>query len=105
MGDVGRATFAHETSPVLAAFGTEVENPVGIAYDVEVVFDDDDGVTELGEAVEDFEELAHIVEGKSGGGFGQQVKSAARLALRELAGEFHALGFAATESGGALAKV
>src|ERR1035437_5881806 len=35
--------------------------------DVEVVLDDDDGVAEVGEAVEDFEELAHIVEVEAGG--------------------------------------
>ena len=51
------------------------------------------GVAQVGEAVEDFEELAHVVEVEAGGGFVEEVERAAGLALGELAGELHALGF------------
>jgi hypothetical protein len=53
---------------VFAAFWAEIENPVGIADDVEVVLDDDDGVAEVGEAVENLEKLADIVKVEAGGG-------------------------------------
>src|SRR6185437_8086012 len=72
---------------------------------VEVVLDDDDGVAEVGEAVEDFEEAAHVVEVEAGGGLVKQIKSAAGLALAEFAGNLHALGFAAGERGCRLAEV
>src|ERR1700729_2827842 len=105
MGDMGRAACADEAAAVFATFGTEVEDPVGVTNDVEVVLDDDDGVSQVGKAVEDLEELAHIVEVESGGGFVEEIKSAAGLPLGELAGKFHALRFAAAEGGGALAEV
>ena len=104
-GDLGGAALADEAAAVFAAFGAEVEDPVGVADDVEVVLDDDDGVAEVGEAVQDFEELADVVEVEAGGGLVEQVEGAAGLALGELAGQLHALGFAAGERGGALAEV
>ena len=55
--------------------------------------------------MEDFEELANVVEVKAGGGLVQQIKRAACLAFGELAGEFHALGFAAGECGCRLAEM
>ncbi len=45
-----------------------------------------DGVAEVGEAVEDFEELADVVEVEAGGGLVEQVEGAAGLALGEFAG-------------------
>ena len=94
-----------DATAVFAAFGAEVEDPVGIADDVEVVLDDDDGVAEIGETVKDFEELADVVEVKAGGGLVEQVESAAGLALGEFAGQLHALGLTAGESCCALAEV
>ena len=94
-----------DAATAFAAFGAEVEDVVGVADDVEVVLDDDDGVAEVGEAVEDFEELADVVEVEAGGGLVEEIEGAAGLALGELAGELHALGFAAGEGGGGLAEV
>jgi len=55
--------------------------------------------------VEDLEELADVVEVEAGGGFVEEIEGAAGLALGELAGELHALGFAAGERSGGLAEV
>ncbi len=104
-GDLCGAAFAHEAAAVFAAFGAEIENPVGVADDVEIVLDDDDRVAEVGEAMQDLEELAHVVEVQAGGGLVEQIERAAGLALAELAGQLHALGFAAGKGSGALAKV
>src|ERR1700728_3267592 len=95
MGDMGRSAFAYQVAAVFAAFGAQVEDPVGIADHVEIVLDDDDGVAEVGEAVQDFEELAHVVEVEAGGGLVEQIESTTGLAFAEFAGELHALGFAA----------
>ena len=103
--DLFGGAFGDDAAAALAAFGAEVDDPVGVADDVEVVLDDDDGVAEVGEAVQDFEELADVVEVEAGGGLVEEVEGAAGLALGELAGELHALGFAAGERGGGLAEV
>ena len=104
-GDLLGRAVGDDAAAAFAAFGAHVEDVVGVADDVEVVLDDDDGVAEVGEAVEDFEELADVVEVEAGGGLVEEVEGAAGLALGELAGELHALGFAAGEGGGGLAEV
>src|SRR5512142_1162969 len=87
-----------DLSAPLATFGAEVEDVVGVADDVEVVLDDDDGVAQVSEAVEDFQELADVVEVETRGRLVEQVEGAAGLALRQLAGELHALSFATGQS-------
>ena len=104
-GDLFGRAVGDDLAAAFAAFGAEVDDPVGVADDVEVVLDDDDGVAEVGEAMEDVEELADVVEVEAGGGLVEEVEGAAGLALGELAGELHALGFAAGERGGGLAEV
>ena len=104
-GDLLGRAMGDDAATALAAFGAHVEDVVGVADDVEVVLDDDDGVAEVGEAMEDFEELANVVEVEAGGGLVEEIEGAAGLALGELAGELHALGFAAGERGGGLAEM
>ncbi len=104
-GHLERPALGHQTPAAFAAFGAEVEDPVGVANDVEIVLDDDDRVAEVGEAVENFKQLADIVEVEAGGGLVEQVEGAAGLALGELAGQLHALRFAATERCRALAEM
>jgi hypothetical protein len=96
MGDacdlIGRA-FGDNLAAALAAFGAEVDDPVGITDDVEVVLDDDNGVAKVAEAVQDFEKLANVVEVEAGGGLVEEIEGAAGLTLGEFTGELHALGF------------
>jgi hypothetical protein len=94
-GDLFGRAFGDDLAPAFAALGAEVDDPVGIADDVEIVLDDDNGVTEVREAVEDFEELADVVEMEAGGGLVEEIQGAAGLTFGELASELHALGFAA----------
>jgi hypothetical protein len=54
---------------VFAALRAEIDDPIGVTDNVEVVLDDDDGVAEVGETVQDLKQLADIVEVESGGGF------------------------------------
>ena len=53
-GGAGGDDFA----AAFAAFGAEVDDPVGGLDDVEVVLDDDDGVAFVAEAVQDVEQLS-----------------------------------------------
>src|SRR5882762_2941595 len=86
------------------ALGAEVDDPVGLLDHVEVVLDDEHGVAEIDEALQDVEELSNVVEVEAGGGLVEDVERAAGLAFRKLAGELDALGFAAGKSGCGLAE-
>ena len=55
--------------------------------------------------VEDFEELADVVEVEACCRLVEEIESATGLAFGKLAGKLHALGFAAGEGGGALAEM
>ena len=101
---LGRA-LGYDAAAFFSAFGAEIEDPVGVADDVQVVLDDDDRVSEIGETVQNVEQLAHIVEMQSGGRLVQQIKSFSGLALAEFAGELDALGFASGERDGRLTEV
>ena len=67
-----------------AAARSQVDHPVGGLDDVEVVFDHDHGVALVGEAVEDFEELADVLEVEAGGGLVEDVERLAGGAAGEL---------------------
>ncbi len=67
-GDGFRSALGHDLAASGAAFGAEVENPVGGFDDVGVVLDDENGIAEVGEAVQDVEELADVVEVEAGSG-------------------------------------
>lgn len=87
-----------------AAFGPEVDEPVGVADDFEVVLDNEQAGALLDELFEGVEEASDVVEVEAGGGFVEQVEGAFVGGLGEMGGEFDALGFAAGEGGGRLAE-
>ena len=93
-----------DCAAAFAAFGAEVDDPVGAFDDVEIVFDDEDGVAEVDEAVEDVEEVVDVGEVEAGGGLVEEVEGVAGVRFAEFGGEFDALGFAAGEGGGGLAE-
>jgi hypothetical protein len=90
-GGAGRA----DAAAAVAAFGAEVDDPVGGLDDVEVVLDDEDGITEADEVVEDLQEIADVFEVQAGCWLVENVKSSAGVGFCQFAGEFDALGFAA----------
>src|SRR5258708_151875 len=101
--EVGRA-LGDDAAAAFAAFGAEVDDPVGLLDDVEVVLDDEHGVAEIDEALQDVEEFSNVVEMQAGGGLVENVKRAAGLAFGKLASEFDALRFAAGKRGGGWAR-
>ena len=60
-----------------SALGAEIQNPVGVADHIEIVLDDDDRISEIGEPVQNIEQLAYVVEVQAGSGLVEQVKRAA----------------------------
>ena len=104
-GNLLGCAMRNDVAAALAAFGAEVEHVVSVADDVEIVLDDDDGVAEVGEAMQHFQQLAHVVEVQAGGGFVEQVERTPGLPLGQLAGQLHALRFAAGKRGRGLAQM
>ena len=74
---LGRA-LRDDAAAAFAAFGAEVNDPVGLLDHVEVVLDDQDGVAEIDEAIQDVEQFLHVVEVQARRGFVENVERAAR---------------------------
>ena len=53
----------------VAAFGAEVDDPVGGLDHFEIVLDDDHGIALVGQFVQHVEQFRHVVEMQPGGGF------------------------------------
>ena len=51
LGDLLRRALGHNTASFFAALGPQIDNPVRIADHVQVVFDDDDGIAQVGQPV------------------------------------------------------
>ena len=62
--DLLRRAFGDDLAAAIAAERAEVDDVVGVEHDVEVVLDDDDGVAAVGEALEDGEQVAHVLEAR-----------------------------------------
>src|SRR5215218_8985984 len=58
--EADRRTAEHQLTAAAATFGSEVDDPVGVPDDVEVVFDDDDGVAGIDESIEHLEQMANV---------------------------------------------
>ena len=87
---LGRA-FRHNLPAFDPAFGTQIDDPVCGFDDVEIMFDDDDAVTLLDEAVENLEEFADIFEMQAGGGLVQNVERLSSGSAGKFLGQFYAL--------------
>ena len=97
-------TFAEDGAATLTAFGAHVDDMVGLADDVEVMFDDDDGIATVYERVEHLHQDADVLEVEARGRLVEDVDGLARIAFREFGGQFHALALAAGKRGGGLAE-
>src|SRR5438876_8234594 len=104
-GDLFGRALRDDAAAAFAAFGAEIDDPVGLFDDVEIVLNDEDGVAERDEALENVEKFADVVEVQAGGGLVENVKRAAGLALGKFARELDALRFAAGKRGGGLAEL
>jgi len=69
-----------------AAFGPEVDNPVGVANHVQIVLDDDDRIAQVGQPVQHVEQFLYVVEVQACSRLIEKVKSFAGLALAQFRG-------------------
>src|SRR5580704_13504539 len=101
---LGRA-LRDDAAAAFAAFGTEIDDPIGLLDHVEVVLDDQHRITEGHEPLQNIEQLAHIVKVKARRRLVENVERAARLPFGKFAGELDALRFAARKSRRGLTKL
>src|SRR5262249_47979834 len=99
---VGRA-FRDDPSTFIPTLRSEVDDPVRRLDDVEVVFDDDDGVAGVDESVQYVEQAADVFEVQAGGRLIQDVYGLAGGAAAQLLRQLDALGLAAAQRRRALA--
>ena len=82
--DILRRALGDDLAAAIAAFGAEVDDPVGGLDDFEIVLDDDDRVAVVDEAVEHFEQLRKVVEVEAGRGFVEEVERLAGVGPSKL---------------------
>lgn len=88
---------------MLAAARAQVEDPVGVADEVEVVLDDDEGGAAVEERLEDVEQGADVEGVEADRGLVEDEEGIG-LGAAHFLGELQALGFAAGEVGGGFPK-
>ena len=82
---LGRAR-GHDLAAAVAAFGAEVDDPVGGLDDLEIVLDHDHGVALVDQLVQHLQQLRDVVEVQAGRRLVEDVERAAGGALRQLLG-------------------
>jgi hypothetical protein len=100
-----RRALSHQAAAIFPALWTEVKNPVRVPDYVQIMLDDDHRIAQIGEPMQDVEELLNIVKMQPGRGFVQKIKRFSGLALRKFPGLFDALRFAARERDRRLSKM
>src|SRR5205807_9392356 len=71
--DLLGSALGDQAAAVFSPLGAEIDEPVGIADDIQIVLDDDDGVAQVREAMQDVQQLLHVVEMQAGRGLVKQV--------------------------------
>src|SRR5438067_320492 len=85
----------HDPAAAVAAFRAEVDDPVRLGDDVEVVLDDEHRMAGVHQAVQDVDQLLHIGHVQADGGLVQHVEGLWETRLRELAHQLDPLRLAA----------
>src|SRR5581483_6327264 len=93
-----RRALSNNLAALLPAFRTKIDDPIRVSNHVQIVFDDDDRIAEIGQPMQDFEQLANVVEVQSGGRLVQQIECSPGLAFAQFASQLDSLRFAARQS-------
>src|SRR5579885_1764252 len=75
--NVLRRAGRDDLAAAVAAFGAEVDDPVGGLDHLQIVLDDDDGVAALDQFVQHVEQLCHVVKMQPGGRLVEDVERTA----------------------------
>ena len=104
LDDFFRRSFGDDAPASAAAFGSEVDDPVGGLDDVEIVLDHDHRIAVVAQPVQHREQHLDVVEMKAGRRLVEDVERAAGVALGQLERQLHALRLAARQGRRRLAR-
>ncbi|EEG34613.1 hypothetical protein NEIFLAOT_00229 [Neisseria flavescens NRL30031/H210] len=104
LGDVFRRVGNQYVAAVFARAGAHIDDEIGFADGVFVVFDHNHAVAQIAQAFEGGEQAVVVALVQADGGFVQNVHHAGQAAA-DLAGEADALGFAAGEGFGGAGEI
>jgi hypothetical protein len=68
-GDGFRRASDQKLASGFSAFRAQIDDPVGFCDEVEVMFDDEDGVAGVNESMQDVDESCHVSGVKADSGF------------------------------------
>src|SRR2546425_9077826 len=92
-----RRAGGHHASTIVAALGSEIDDPVGGFDHVEVVLDDHDRVALIHELVQHVEQTLDVGEVQPGGRLVEDVQGASRRSTRQFGHKLHSLSFSRSE--------
>ena len=100
-----RRAGGHDLAAARAAFGPQVDDPVGRFDHVQIVLDDQHRVAGIDKVVQHFEQHLDVGKVQAGGRLVEQIERAAGALLHQLAGQLDPLGLAAGKRGRGLAEL
>jgi len=74
LGDCLWSALPQQFAAILAALRAQIDHVIGAFDDVQIMLDDDHGVAQIGQTLEQFQELFGIIEMESGSGFVETVE-------------------------------
>src|SRR5260221_2910614 len=100
-----RCSLYYDPAAGFAAFWTEINNPVGLLDDIEVVLDDQHRIAQRDQALQHIQQFADVVKVQAGCRLVKDVKRAAGLPLGKFARQLDGLRFAAGQRRCGLAQL
>ena len=94
-GNVFWRARGDEFTTAITTFRTKVQHPVGGLHHIQIVLNDDNRVAGVDERVQDFQQLAYVLEMQARRRFVEDVERLARCPFGQFLGEFHALSLTA----------
>src|SRR5258708_6443618 len=85
-----RGSLGYNLATAVAPFGSHVDHPIGAAYDVKVMLDDQDAAAVLDQALEGGQQFGDVVEVQAGGRLVENVERTTASCLRKMRRQVHA---------------
>lgn len=104
-GHLARRTGHHDLATFVAAFGAQVNEPVGRFDNVQIVLNDKHGIAFVRQAVQHMQQFINVCKVKPGGGLVQNIQRFARAFAGQFIRQFNALCFPARKRGGGLTEL
>ena len=76
-GDLAWRTLDDQLPPILPGTGAEIDHPIRLGDNIQVMLHNDDGVARVGELPQGPDEYGHVLAVQSGGGLIEQVEGGA----------------------------